>query len=465
MRFQPRTSSANVKTSSALAVCRSLIASGSVLCLAVKKVSLIPPVTAFHLSARAQDFVRQFEAADQAVATELLRNLRLVSQEEITAGLRELILERARRGDGPVGLYAERELRQRLGRPHRIFEQPRSGVARAEGSGPLAVSPLRRYDQDVGSEGPIAQVIAQLCRQHRSLFISHPGPDQIRAKKVRRFFLVTDLVGSGTRAWKYIEAAWRVRSVRSWWSFGYLRFEVIAFSATQKGTARIESHNSRPNVYCQVPCPTIQNTFSEPMSAAVSELCINYDPKGRDPVESLGYDGTGALLIFANGAPNNVPRLLFATNRSRDWTPLFPQRVAADIPAEHFGRRFSAEEIERRLTQMRQRVLASSPAISRASLSTQQFLLLLAATTRAPRTVESIARRSGLTVTEVNQLGARLRQFHWLTPEWRPTDAGLRQLEHARNVARQLQRRRRTARPDDDHEYYPQSLRAPVTGI
>lgn len=419
-------------------------------------------MTEFHRSQLAQDFVRQFEAADQALATELLRNLRLVSQVELAARLRELILERAQAGEGPVGLYAEREIRQSAGRPHRLFEQPPRGIRRATGNGPLAVSPIRRYDQDVGSEGPIAQVISQLCRQHRNLFLSHPGPDQIRIKKVRRFFVVTDLVGSGDRAWKYLESAWRVRSVRSWWSLGYLKFEVVAFAATEKGRARVESHNSTPDVHYQVPCPTIENTFSEQTAADISQLCVNYDPIARSPVDSLGYDGTGALLIFANGAPNNVPRMLFSTNRSRRWVPLFPRRVAADVPAEHFGTRYTPEDIERRLTQMRQRVLASSPALQRAPTSTQQYLLLLAALTRAPRNVECIARRSGLTVMEVRSLGARLRQLQWIAAEWRPTDAGLRQLEHARNVARQLQRRRRLAAARDQPEYYPKSLRAPI---
>lgn len=418
----------------------------------------------FHRSQLAQDFVRQFEAADQALATELLRNLRLISQEELTSGLRELILERARAGEGPIGLYAERELPQRSGRPHRLFKESSGRIQRAAGVvGPLAVSPIRRYDQDVGSEGVVAQVISQLCRQYRTQFYSHPGPDKIRAKEVRRFFVVTDLVGSGTRAWKYIESAWRVRSIRSWWSYGYLKFEVIAFSATEMGRAHVESHHAQPKIHYQVPCPTIDNTFNAEKAAAISELCINYDPVARSPVDSLGYSGTGALLAFANGAPNNVPRMLFATNRSRRWVPLFPQRIAADIPAEHFGRRFTGDEIERRLTHMRQRVLASSPALKKAPLSTQQYLLLLAATTRPPRKVESIARRSGLTVMEVNKLGARLRQFHWITEEWRPTDAGLRQLEHARYVARRSQRRRQTAEPQDKPEYYPQSLRAPVT--
>jgi len=419
-------------------------------------------MTALHRSQLAQNFVRQFDAADQALATRLLENLHLVSQEELAAALRELILERGQAGDGPVGLYAEREIRQSARKPHRLFEQPQRGIRRATGSGPLAVSPVRRYDQDVGSEGPIAQIVSQLCRQHRTLFLSHPGPDQIRAKKVRRIFIVTDLVGSGDRAWKYIEAAWRVRSVRSWWSLGYLKFEVIAFAATGKGKARVESHNSRPDVHYQVPCPTIGNTFSEQAAADIAQLCVNYDPIARSPVDSLGYDGTGALLIFANGAPNNVPRMLFSNNRSRSWVPLFPQRVVADVPAEHFGTRYTPDEIERRLTQMRQRVLASSTALQRAPKSTQQFVLLLAALARAPRNLESIARRSGLTVTEVKNLGARLRQLRWITKEWRPTDAGMGQLEHARNVARQLQRRRRVTEQREEAEYYPQSLRAPV---
>ena len=102
------------------------------------------------------------------------------------------------------------------------------------------------YDPQVGSEGLIASLITQLCRERRDQFLNHPGPDSIRRKKLRAFFLITDFIGSGERVCDYLTAAWRVASVKSWSSFHLLRFEVIAYSATDKGSAPRQSPSKPP---------------------------------------------------------------------------------------------------------------------------------------------------------------------------------------------------------------------------
>ena len=152
-------------------------------------------------------WLAQFEAADQPVAIQLLEGLRLVSRDSFIDELRALILQKSD-GDSPIGLYAERELNHRGGVPHRLFKEPRRKVRRAEGSGPQPVKPTKAYDPSVGSEGLIAQLITELCREFPSKFMNHPGPDKIREKRMRRFMVVTDLIGSGDRAYNYLQAAW-----------------------------------------------------------------------------------------------------------------------------------------------------------------------------------------------------------------------------------------------------------------
>lgn len=111
------------------------------------------------------------------------------------------------------------------------------------GVGPQPIQPTRAYDPEVGSEGLIAQLITELCRLPRSPFLNHPGPDEIRKRKVRRFIVLTDLIGSGRRARDYLEAAWQVRSVRSWSSLRLLRFEVLAYATTDHGRRRVDHDN------------------------------------------------------------------------------------------------------------------------------------------------------------------------------------------------------------------------------
>ena len=79
------------------------------------------------------------------------------------------------------------------------------------------------------------------------------------------------------------------------------RFEVLAYSATDLGLKRIKKHPCRPEVYYVQPCPTIDTVFPGAVAQRMKEVCIKYDPRGHDPIESLGHMGIGALLAFAHG--------------------------------------------------------------------------------------------------------------------------------------------------------------------
>ena len=188
----------------------------------------------------------------------------MVSADEFLDRLEALVEARVAPGRTPIGLYAEREIRKYKGVPNRLFkEKSFRGRSRAMGAGPKPVQSPRTIDPEVGSEGLIALAITGLCRRNRSVFISHPGPDQIRKRKVRTFLLLTDFIGSGFRARNYLDAAWRLASVKSWWSFGWLRFEVVAYAATEAGKAAVETHPSRPTVHLVAACPTISSRFTK----------------------------------------------------------------------------------------------------------------------------------------------------------------------------------------------------------
>ncbi|CAM5208205.1 hypothetical protein OURE66S_03576 [Oligella ureolytica] len=225
-------------------------------------------------SERGQSWLAQFPMGDSSLAKELLDSFLLVSRDDFNDHLRKLILDRAASVDGVVALYAEREIRHHLGVPNKLFKEARRKIRRAEGSaGPPAIKPIKAYDPSVGSEGIVARLITDLCREFPKKFSNHPGPEQIRRKKVRAFWVVTDLVGSGRRTYAYLQAAWLVRSVRSWWSGHFLEFAVIAYASTEQGEQLLRSHSCRPNVFHVTLCPTIRNSFSERKMQIMRRLC------------------------------------------------------------------------------------------------------------------------------------------------------------------------------------------------
>lgn len=406
-------------------------------------------------------WLSQFRVEDQERAAKLVGSFLLVSHDEFADNLRALLTARAVAQPGPVALYAERELPKRFGVPHRLFKEPNRKVKRAEGIGPQPVKPTRGYDPDVGSEGLVAQLITELCRANPKKYINHPGPDEIRRRKIPRFVVVTDLVGSGRRARTYLEAAWRVRSVRSWWSLSLMRFEVVAYAATERGRTLVEKHPCAPRVSHVVPCPTIDATFARPEAASMKGLCIHYDPTSRDVDESLGVGSLGTLIAFAHGVPNNAPRIFHKAGTS--WTPLFPARVTSGIPSKHFGTRSTADAIRRRLVDLRHQALARGAWLDAASDETRKAFLLMAAAGRPPRTDDMLAIRTGLTVIEIEAVCRRLNDLGWMDDGRRLTDAGYAQLAHAAGKAIAWPDPRvRTVAKSAKPPYYPQSLRSPT---
>ena len=125
----------------------------------------------------------------------------------------------------PIALFAERAVETRdiedsdygFVRHEVLPFFPGTDEGRATGAGmpPIVVDPS---DQEVGSEGAIANFITGYERLHRNRVLSHPGPDALRTRRASHIVIVTDFIGSGKRAWEMLEAFWRVATIRNWHS-------------------------------------------------------------------------------------------------------------------------------------------------------------------------------------------------------------------------------------------------------
>jgi hypothetical protein len=400
----------------------------------------------------------QFNPQDQDLVTEMLRSMSLVSRDAFYERLILLIKKRAGDGKGPIGLYAEREVQKWGGKPNRLFKQRKGKIRRAHGAGPKPIQPLGAYNADVGSEGLVSGLISELCRGNAQTFLNHPGPDQIRKFKVRRFFLVTDFIGSGNRAATYLEATWRVCSVRSWWSARATKgmsFEVIAYSATDEGKTFVEKHRTRPYVHLVAACPTIWNSFGAENARKIEQLCDTYF-RGTPDMPSLGYGSSGALIAFAHGAPNNTP--LIFHKKKRSWLPLFPERLTAETRYTFSQVRQESDDLRARLVAMRQRRLARSNIVEANNRRVTDLVIVLAALGRPPRAYDKIALKTRLTLLEVEQVMSIALKHGWIDGNNQLTEAGQAELNRLRKPTPRILPL--TIAPPD--QYCPKKLRAPV---
>lgn len=395
-------------------------------------------------------WLNRFGVDDQPRAGLLLSTVKLVSADEFVADMNDLLERHLGDGATPIALYNETERGHRGGVPHRLFAEPRRKLKRATGkAGPALVPRQRQVDEEVGSEGTLATILTQFARSHAKTIVLSPGPDTIRDRRVRRFVLVTDFIGSGDRALRYLTAAWRVRSVRSWWSRRKGRgmsFEVVAFSGTEAGVAHVRKHPCRPEVHIAQVCPTIDGVFDAPNAAIMKTLCGDYGPKAKD-AQPLGYGGTGALIAFSHSMPNNAPAIFW--QRYDDKEPLFPSRVTSGV-ASPFQAGIGDEAQHNRLIKLVG--LGSAEAMVPFRIES----VILAALERSPRSTEGISGRLGVALSEVEEALKILRSRGLIDRRNVPTDRGRRALVRIKGEPPSPF----LSKPKEG-EYFPDSLRVP----
>ncbi len=401
------------------------------------------------------EWISQLHEDDQSLGCKLLDTVTLVGQDEFVSNLRQQIINNSNNINGKVALFAERELKRGKNKVYKLYKEPkRKKNRRAEGMGPQPVQPKINYDLKVGSEGLIAWLISDICRDNNK-FISHPSPNQIRNKKIRKFVLVTDIIGSGDRVLEYLESAWSVASIKSWKSLKYLSFVVIAYSGTELGIKRVKHHKTCPTINIIKPCPTIDTEFDKKTAIQIKSLCINYDPVDKNQIDSLGHRGSGVLLAFAHGCPNNAPRILHKLKKN-NWKPIFPKRVTT-ATRHIFGEKDNPNELKKRLERLHETRLANGHWLTQVTKEGQKIILLLAALRRGPRFSNAIARKTGLTIPEIEILLEQTKNWGWVSEKLYLTESGKTQLSHIRKITSS------NVDTNDKNKvlYFPKSLRAP----
>lgn len=409
----------------------------------------------------ARNWLAQFSDAERPAAAQLADAVMLVSNDSLYRGLRSLLDDTSTNREEvdqnrPIALFAERSVATRdttddeygFIRREVLPFFPGTDEGRATGAGmpPIVVDP---DDQEVGSEGAIANFITGYERLHRDRVLNHPGPDLMRTRRISHIVIVTDFIGSGKRVWEMLEAFWRVATIRSWHSYAIVRFAVVAYSGTEEGLKHVRSHRCGPTVRVVHACPTIFTAFVGAERDAVEALCRARPHRPRYP---FGFGWAGALIAFAHGMPNNAPPILHSERK--EWIPLFRNRSAlgADLhfPAANAD---ALAERARAVLQIRTAERFLADPTHRRWVET---MLVLTALKDGSRTTASASARTRLPITDVEQILVFTRIAHWTSPRNALTVLGHRELRRL-----QLRRARTVVLPTEDMPYYyPSQLRA-----
>lgn len=412
---------------------------------------MLPTTSRLSETAQGEAWLRQFQSQHVGLATELLDRLLFVPSDIFRSWLAGEIIREA--GKGRLALYGEREFPLRS----RFFPQLQPGkVRRAIGrKGPVLVQPARG-SSFVGSEGIIAQLLSELAKRGDVAALLTPGPDRLRPKKsrgpTRRLAIVTDVIGSGTRIERMLDALWRTESVRSWHAHRTVDLEILifAYAASAAGYERIGNHRLRPKRFVREIVPTIQtfDDYPEPFLT----LCKFYEPQPPDDnAGPLGYGDAGTLVAFGHGCPNTTPPIFWKTTRR--WRALFSDRSGVEYDA--LAEPSDLATFSARLRELDQPSLSDPALLRQFGAPAREALVLLGAISRGRHQPLRLASRTGIEVARVVRLLATFQTAGWITSYNGITAKGLAELAAAKKVVPQIL----DVPIDCVSVYYPTSLR------
>lgn len=340
-----------------------------------------------------------------------------------------------------VGMYQEKSSSRGKGLPKRWT---------ISGSPLPAVKSSQNLTQDIGSEGVVATLVSKVCKTAPSRLVLHPHTNALADMQVQYLVIVTDFIGSGTRTKQMLDSLWRLASVRSWKSAGFVKILVICYSATDYGYEEVIKHPCEPKIAKVCACPTIFNSFPRKKALAVEELCGRFPPDSDSP---LGYKSTGALIAFEHSCPNNVPAM-FIDSKPGVWNALFPKRITDNQSVSQLICPSYSSKVDA-LDTLKCEKIAKHTAFSASTQDQQAVIVLLVAVYRGRRHTHEIVTACGMPLVQVTKAWESAAEQGLLTKAGRLSYAGYTLLQTLLSPSSLHP----TVAISQNKNYYPSSLR------
>jgi hypothetical protein len=239
------------------------------------------------------------------------------------------------------------------------------------------------------------------------------------------------VIASGRRITKFARYLSRSPTIKSWLSYGIVRYQAAAFAATRQGREKIEADPYFTEVAQCREAELGRWKWSEAQVREITSLCDRYAGRTSRPYWPLGYGVAMTMLVFQHKCPNTCPAILWAG--SKNWLPLFEERPQLSfnewpIAAADDERVAGALESlnQQRLSELKWMKYVSPEAVPR--------FLLLAAIAKGLRKLDILSGVAEVGFDECQRLLMECRRFGWITWDNRISDEGRKELTYARRL-------------------------------
>ena len=402
-------------------------------------------------------WLNNFLPEEHHAAELLINSLRVISETTFRIVLTEILIKIKADSKRPVAFYPVRQLPREVSAPEKT-EEPVEREKLPNGKY-MALLPLDHpFEAIPGSEALVGNIIRDVIgRKPIPAVASSPESlQELRQVAASTIVLVDDYSGTGTTIRQYVDAWMRHPTVRSWHSYGKIRFHVALLTASGMALEALEKHRWIERVhYLERAADFSTALWSEAEHTEIEALCAKYAYSNG---WKFGFEEAKGLLVLQHTVPNNLPAILWqdwARRKKGDWNPFFGERRMTpqlQLDLDDYKLEVSATEIANSMQQARLgKALSEQP-----NPTVRLILLTLAAAAQRIRDPEKLSNVLRTTIVSAEQTQAACRSLNLLDEEGRLTDLGRKELRRARARADNVSRTRLLGRTG---VYYPTQLR------
>lgn len=402
-------------------------------------------------------WLENFLPEERHTAELLINSIRVISATAFRAYMAELLLKIKSDLQYPIAFYPIRELPRSLPQPGAPSKQATVIEQKADGDR-LPLVPLDNpFEPLPGSEGIVGNIIRDTIghRPNRAVASSPKNLEELRKAKPRTIVLVDDYSGTGKRVASYVDSWMRHPTIRSWYSYGLVRFHVALVTASGTAIEKLQAHPRISDVHYREQAADFSTSmWSDNELEKVLRLCAKYAYTSQ---YELGYQSAAGLLILQHTVPNNLPAILWQRSvKSRsDWKPFFGDRRMTpqlQVDLDDYKLEVDATAIADSMGQLRLGVALSEQPNPTARL----IFLVLAAAAQRIRDPTKLSLVLHTSIVAADRTQQACKNLGLLDQQGRLTDLGRKELRLARARGDAI---RPTRLKGSSDPYYPTQLR------
>lgn len=380
-------------------------------------------------------WISQFSDSDKLLGKLLVDSIKYIDEDTFTRNLYNNLISKTIQTD----FYALYAVRERIDESFWPINK--------------AINPEKINSSDnIGSEGDLSHFIRDVSRRQNN-FLDSPSINKMKDKKTRHIIFVDDFSGSGSQINNFIDWFYENKTIKSWFSFGFIDFEVCIYAITENALKKLQANKKISKIKYEIIIGKGSPLWTEQEYTAIENFCFKYSKIFGIPKRfSLGYMESFSLIMFSHKCPNNVPGIIWYSKSKKKFIPLVEYRPNFDFNKIE-NLLYSFSEIIHRFHY----IFEARKQVQKALNYNMDLLLILQFLNKRKYNEISICKSFNISIGKIQTIILQLLQNGWIDSQNQITKEGKLILKYFKK-----KEKKKFHLEENNDFYYPKNLRAPV---